>query len=75
MAEVDKYFLGRHITNVCENMLNSDRIKHCGVCPFEDVILEVRSELASKFKHKRRMIDDELIARRSQLEFDVDNNA
>jgi hypothetical protein len=68
MAEVDKYFLGRHITNVCDNMLDSDRIKHCGVCPFEDFIVEVRPDLVHKFKHKREMIEAALSEKRDQTE-------
>jgi hypothetical protein len=52
------YLLRRHIKRVCSLKLEDDEILHCGVCPFEDLIVDEDPDLIDKFRHKRQMIKE-----------------
>lgn len=51
-----QYLIQQHIKKVCTPRLNDDSILECGVCPFEEFILEESPELILNFKLKRQLI-------------------
>jgi len=52
--------LERHI-KLCKRNLNTDRVKCCATCPWEDEIAVRYPELITKFQRKRRIHDIPLI--------------
>jgi len=53
---MDKTKLQNHV-KLCRRNLNSDRIKCCARCPFEDEIVEEYPDLAELFEVKRQFIE------------------
>lgn len=50
---MDNTKLDRHIRKLCIRNIRSDRVKCCAECPFEDIIVEHRPDLAVLFEQKR----------------------
>lgn len=51
----DKYILRQHIKKVCIPNLKNEEVVCCGICPFEDEILEERPDLRDYFVGKRSL--------------------
>ena len=54
MDRVDNYTLDQHVKHVCKPNLEDSKVKYCGNCPFEDIILGEFPDLKGLFIEKRR---------------------
>ena len=50
---MDKSKLDTFVSRLCRKNLNSDRVKCCAQCPFEEEITKAYPELGRLFVHKR----------------------